>query len=307
VLQVTVTAPDPAAAAARANAVADAYLTFRAQSALASAQPGIAALDARIAATNPKDVATLADLNAQRTALLDVGEGTGRVIGRASSPSSPSSLGLASYLVGGLVGGLLLGALAALLRDLFDRRVRFAARYSELVRERAVVVRGLGDVEAARWLVRGIRARAALRRPVVVVTALDGTSADEVFGAMRNLARRTGMDVHVVEAEPGTGTPDQQALYQGLENGAGDLLLVNATRIASPAEQALLADAADVVLVVASARSRVRDAADAQALFDDVAAGKLLPAYLERRGKARPEPAGRSAAERKPDLAASRR
>lgn len=287
VLQVTVTAATPQSAADEANAIASAYLTFRSQSALDSAKASIDALEQRIAATDPKSTGALTDLKAQLTTLQHIGDGTARIIGRAAAPSSASSTGLSSYLIGGLIGGLLLGAILALAWDLADRRVRFAGRYSELFRRTAVIVRGLEDVESARWMLRGIRQRAALRRPIVAVTALDGTTADEVFGAMSNLARRSGLELRIIDAEDGHTVLDESKLPALLEGDTADLVLVNATRIDSGAEQASLADAVDAVIVVGSRAARVARVVEARDRFDDVAPGKLLPVYLEARKRGR--------------------
>ena len=105
VLQVSVAAPRPRDSAAWANAIATAYLQFRAQGALQSAQPSIEALQARIASVNPSNTSMLSDLRSQLVALQHSGEGTGRMIGRATAPTSSSSLGLQVYLIGGFIGG----------------------------------------------------------------------------------------------------------------------------------------------------------------------------------------------------------
>lgn len=300
VLQVTVTASSPKAAADEANALADAYLVLRARTALDAAGASIDALKQRIAATNPKSTSTLADLRAQLTTLQNAGIGTAHIIGRASVPTQPSSLGLPTYLVGGLFGGLLLGVVLALAWDLADRRIRFASRYSELMREPAVVVRGLNDLEGARWMLRGIRQRAGLRRPVVAVTALVGTSADEVVGALSTLARHAELELRIVDAESPAGVLDEATLPALVDGMPADLVLVNASRIGSGADLAMLADAVDAVIVVGAAHAAVSRATMMRDLVEDVAPGELLPVYLERRssgaGYTRPDRVVREAA-----------
>ncbi|MGN6744204.1 MAG: Wzz/FepE/Etk N-terminal domain-containing protein [Amnibacterium sp.] len=299
VLQVTVTSASPRAAADEANAIAAAYLTVRAQTALDAAQASIDALNQQIAATNPKSTSTLANLRAQLTTLQHVGIGTAHVIGRASVPTQPSSLGLPPYLVGGAFGGLILGVVLARGRDLTDRRIRFASRYSELMRGSAVVVRGLNDLEGARWILRGIRRRAGLRRPVVAVTALDGT-ADEVVGALSTLARHAELELRIVDAESSSGVLDESTLPALVDAEPADLVLVNASRIDSGAALAMLADAVDAVIVVGSAHARVARATALRDLLEDVAPGELLPVYLvrgtSRPGYTRPDRAAREAA-----------
>jgi capsular polysaccharide biosynthesis protein len=286
VLQVTVTAPTAAEAAAWANAIADAYLTVRAQSALASAQSAIDALDARIAAVNPNNTSTLSDLKAQRVALQHVGDGTARIIGRASVPSSPSSLGLATYLVGGFVGGLLLGALAAIGRDVLDPRVRFAGRYSDLLRRPAVVVRRADDIEGARWILRAVRrrpGRTAGGPDIVAIMAAEGLPVTAVIESVAALTRLAGTELVVVhEDELATADLENEWRYRPSSDVRPTLVLVDASRVVSAAQRAVLADAADSVLVVAGARSRVADVVAVRELVDADAPDKLVPVFLER-------------------------
>lgn len=309
VLQVTVTAPTPAEAAAWANAVADAYVTVRAQSALAAAQPSIDALNARIAAVNPKNTSTLSDLKAQVVALQHVGDGTARIIGRASAPSSPSSLGLTSYLVGGLVGGLLLGALVAIGRDVADPRLRFAGRYSDLLRRPVVVVRQADDIEGARWIMRGVRrgSRSTLHGPrVVAVLAAEGVPVQPVLDSVAALARLAGTELVVVdEDELAAADLENEWRYRPTSDVRPGLVLVDASRVASGAQRAVIADASDSVLVVAARRSRVAEVTALRDLLDADAAEKLIPVLLEARAVAvRPaaQPGPRAATERELEL-----
>ena len=285
VLQVSVTAPSADAAAARANAIASAYLAFRAQTALASAQASIDSLQSRIASTNPKSVSTLADLRAQLTALQHVGDGTARIIGRAGTPGSPSSVGLSTYLVGGLVGGLLLGLLAAAARDVTDRRVRFAARLSDAVRRAAVVVHGDDDVEAARWIVRAVdgsrRTGSAARGSVVAVLSVGAVPVSALLESMRAFGRLASIDVAVVSRTAlDAGDLERGWTYRPEPGRTPDLVLVDASGIGSVAQRVMLADAADSVLVVAGPGSRLADVVDLRDLLEDAGPGPLVPVFL---------------------------
>ncbi|MCU1474283.1 Wzz/FepE/Etk N-terminal domain-containing protein [Amnibacterium sp.] len=285
VLQVTVTAPTATSAAAWANAVADAYLTFRAQSALVAAQASIDALDQRIASVDPKNTSTLSDLKAQRTALLHVGDGTARIIGRASVPSSPSSIGLSSYLVGGLLGGLLLGALVAIGWDVADRRIRFASRFSDLLRSPAVVIRSGDDIEAARWILRAVRRRSgALTDGPAVVALMTPVElpVDAVIDSVTALSRLAGLELAVVDDGELAGADlENEWSYRPVGDDRPALVLVDASRVVSPAQRLVIADAVDSVLVIATPRSRVADAAALRDLFAGDDPEKLVPVFLE--------------------------
>ncbi|WP_219505092.1 Wzz/FepE/Etk N-terminal domain-containing protein [Nonomuraea ceibae] len=159
VLLMTVTAPDPVAAATQSRAYADAYLAHRAdgaQAAITSQQKLILAKLKQVNAALAKAVTQLGGLRrgtAEHTlalhrqgvlnrqassltlkydALKTVPVTPGSVISPAEPPSAPSSPSLPLHLASGLVAGLLAGAGAASLRDRLDTRLRTAADVERL-------------------------------------------------------------------------------------------------------------------------------------------------------------------------------
>lgn len=262
VLQVTVDAATPQQAADRANGLATAYLRFRAQGALEAAQPSIDALEQRIAATSSRSP-SLVDLRAQLTTLQHVGDGTARVIGRADAASATSaSLGLPVYFVGGLFGGLILGFVLALVRDAGDRRVRFGARLSELVGTDVIALTGAHDLEGARWIARAVVRRSRTNRPAVAaVVGAGGASTDELLIALQELVDTTDGSIEVVPADRVLRNAFDRDQRPDTEfDPAADLVLIDAQHVTSGAQRAVLGDEADVVIVVADARTRVKDA-----------------------------------------------
>ncbi|MEU6718589.1 Wzz/FepE/Etk N-terminal domain-containing protein [Nonomuraea sp. NPDC046802] len=159
VLWISATAPEPATAAARSRAYADAYLRNRRESALSALtdqQQAVlgklrqvnASLDALIKqlAALPKGgpehaIATqrqsvlnrqAASLTLKYDALRTVAVSPGTIISQATPPSAPSSPSLPLHLGTGLMAGLLAGSAAAYARDRFDTRLRTAADVERL-------------------------------------------------------------------------------------------------------------------------------------------------------------------------------
>lgn len=168
VLQVSISDADPYRAARYANALADAYLQFRSEGAAQSAARYIVAIDDQIAELAPNadtSESLLATLRGQRQTLELFGQEPGRIIGEAMAPKNSSSPGRLMFLAAGLAAGLLLGLALALVRDRSDRRVRFAARYAELMAARPVRIRSTQDREALRWILREIDARLTPHEP----------------------------------------------------------------------------------------------------------------------------------------------
>ncbi|MGN9840717.1 Wzz/FepE/Etk N-terminal domain-containing protein [Nonomuraea sp. H19] len=159
VLWISVTAPDPAAAAAQSHAYADAYLAHRRESALAAltaqqqavlskfkqVNAGISAVIkelARLPKGSPEHAIALqrqsvlnrqaAGLALKYDTLRTVAVTPGTIISRAAPPAAPSSPRLPLYLGTGLMIGLLAGSAAAYVRDRLDTRLRTAADVERL-------------------------------------------------------------------------------------------------------------------------------------------------------------------------------
>ena len=130
VLKVTVRDTDAEKTAARANALAEAYLSFRTQGAEDVAKGQIAVLERKIEeltsanSVTAGDMAALSALQEQLTSLRLVGDVPGRVISRATVPSEPASPSIPVVGAGTLAVGLLAGCGLALGRER-NRRLRY--------------------------------------------------------------------------------------------------------------------------------------------------------------------------------------
>lgn len=159
VLWISVTAADPATAAAQSTAYAKAYLDHRAETARTAVTVQLRALLAKLKQVNASlgkvvvEMAALRRGSAEHTmaaerqkvlsrqvytltmkfdALKTVAVTPGSVISEAAAPGGPSSPSLPLYLGSGLMLGLLAGAGAAYTRDRLDLRLRTAADVERL-------------------------------------------------------------------------------------------------------------------------------------------------------------------------------
>lgn len=160
VLTVTVVDSDPERAANKANALAAAYLDFRAEGAAKVADTYIKAIDKRIAAltesgkNGSSSELALSDLINQRNDLSLVAENPGRIIGFADPADTRAYPSLALYAVAGVAGGIVLGLIAAVVRDRFSRRTGNPTRLAESTDHPVLKIRDAEDLEGARWVVR---------------------------------------------------------------------------------------------------------------------------------------------------------
>lgn len=160
VLTVTVVDANPQRAADKANALAAAYLEFRAEGAAQVADTYIKAIDKRIETLSQTGKngssyeLALADLVNQRNDLSLVAENPGRIIGFADPADAGSYAGLLLYAVAGFAGGLVLGLIAAVVRDRLSKTVGNATRLAELTGLEVLALRNPADREGMRWIVR---------------------------------------------------------------------------------------------------------------------------------------------------------
>jgi Chain length determinant protein len=264
VLSVSVSAAEPQLAADFANAMANAYLAFRAQGAIEVAAERLDELDERIAeleASNPGN-GRLAELQEERAGLELIGSNPGRIIGIASPPDRPSSLGLPVFLAAGLAGGLLVGAALALTVDLRDRLLRFPERFSEAVGRSVYLLRKPRDAESMRWVLRAVRepfAGSRRTRPIVAaVFGLPGTDHVSFTDDLTGTAKAAGFAVDTIPAaELFEEDLDKPWRYQAEKNTAPALVVLDATEVGSPSRRANLADGCDVVVLLAGASNRM--------------------------------------------------
>ncbi len=126
VLNITASAGDPRESARIANAFANQYITFRANSQLTAIDAAKNQLQQQLAATTP-GTANAASLEQQIQRLTQaravVGSGAD-IIGRATPPDSPSGMHLSTAIIIGLVIGLALAFTLLFLLESLDRRIK---------------------------------------------------------------------------------------------------------------------------------------------------------------------------------------
>jgi capsular polysaccharide biosynthesis protein len=272
VLEVSVTMPDPQKAADYANAMAGAYLKFRAEGAAELASGYVAALSEDIARLSAIEKPTdqqaqrLSDAIQQRQNLTLVADSPGRIIGVASPPSQPSSMRQLSFLIAGLIGGILVGLVAALLRERLDRRVRTRSRLSEACSAPALKVADKNDAEGMRWVLRTLSPVMAAQRSgpalVGVMPAFSNSSCPPEFAEeLAEVARTAGLSVLVVRP----ADIDPAKVDQGWPGSVpsnwhhSDLVILDTSQRVRGARRAILADHLDAVVILAYANSSLDD------------------------------------------------
>ncbi|WP_087873033.1 YveK family protein [Arthrobacter globiformis] len=272
VLEVSVTAPDPQDAADYANAMAAAYLQFRAEGAADVASGYVKSLDREIARLtaikNPtaQQGQQLSDAVQQRQNFILVADSPGRIIGVASAPAEPSSLSQRTFLIAGLAGGLLVGIVAALLRERLDTRVRRCSRLSEACSAPALKVADRDDAEGMRWVLRSVTAApaASASGPLIISTmpvAGKGRSPRDFVDGLAGVARAAGLAVLVLRP----ADIDPAMIDQGWPGTAPeiwsqtDLVILESDHRLKGARRARLADHLDAAVVLATAKSSLKD------------------------------------------------
>lgn len=126
VLNFLATAPHPHEAASLANAFAEQYIAFRAQSQLAGVETAASNLQHQIAALPAgSSERTALEQSLQRvSATRAVAGGGANIIGRATPPTSPAGTSLTSTVAIGLLIGLALAFSLVFLLESLDRRVK---------------------------------------------------------------------------------------------------------------------------------------------------------------------------------------
>ncbi len=126
VLNILATAPHPREAASLANAFAEQYIAFRAQSQLAGVETAASKLQQQIAALPAGSSERVAlEQSLQRlSATRAVAGGGATIIGRATAPTSPAGTSLTSTVAIGLLIGLALAFSLVFLLESLDRRIK---------------------------------------------------------------------------------------------------------------------------------------------------------------------------------------
>ncbi|WP_370630950.1 Wzz/FepE/Etk N-terminal domain-containing protein [Paeniglutamicibacter sp. Y32M11] len=300
ILEVTVSADTPEKAAARANALASAYLISRADGAKEIADAFIADLDGQIkeienkANADSQERQQLWDLRAQRTTLKLVALAPGQVIGLAIPPTEKSSLDAKIFLVGGLVGGGLLGLALSLLRDRWDRKVRFADRLVAATGATVYTLNQDDEEESLRWILRFLtRSYEPNQRPGRPAGFLGLMPADPsvLVLKLRDMAQAHGLDSCTVDKDVLNG----QALDAGwpleidrIELGSRDLVLmelaefVAGSRLASISERFL-----ESLVLVVHHKTNIKDVIAVVGQARDLPHMRLIVVFYDGRPRRR--------------------
>jgi polysaccharide biosynthesis transport protein len=142
VLNITGSAGDPREAARIANAFANQYITFRANSQLTAIDAAKRQLQQQLATTTP-GTANAASLEQQIQRLTQaravVGAGAD-IIGRATPPGAPSGMTLRTAIIIGLLIGLALAFTLLFLLESLDRRIKTVDEFEREYRLSALTV-----------------------------------------------------------------------------------------------------------------------------------------------------------------------
>jgi succinoglycan biosynthesis transport protein ExoP len=253
IITVSVTDPDPALAARKANAFSSAlvdYLTASAQQQLISGQAKLQNELAKLPAGSPSRSALQQGLE-QVIALEAVTNGGTQVVQRAGVPTSPSSPKVKRNAVIGAAAGILLGLAIAFLLDLFDRRIKSPEDLERLyglpalatipVRRKLPGEReGHIDLEPFRILRDALGFISLRERPqvILVTSAVSGEGKTSVAGGLAHAMAAAGKSVALIEGDVhrpalrrqlGITTNGRGLMNALAEGGSGAVQLVRET------------------------------------------------------------------------------
>jgi polysaccharide biosynthesis transport protein len=235
-IDISVTDTDPAQAAAKANAFANAlvsYLTASAQAQLVTGQAKLQSELASLPANDPGRPAIQQGLK-QVIALEAVTNGGAQVVEPATAPGTPSSPMVArDAAIGGAVG-IAIGLILAFLLDLFDRRIKTAEALERqyglpaltsvpLRRRRPGDREARPDLEPFRILRDGLE-YVSLReqsRVILVTSAISGEGKTWVASGLALAMAAAGRSVTLIEGDVHRPAVRRQL---GLESGRRGLM-----------------------------------------------------------------------------------
>jgi capsular exopolysaccharide synthesis family protein len=215
-ISISVTDPNPAQAAAKANAFATAlvnYLTASAQAQLIAGQAKLQTELAQLPPTDPSRTALRQALE-QVIALQAVTNGGAQVVQSAGVPSSPSSPNIKRDAAIGAGVGVLIGLALAFLLDLFDRRIKSGESLEELYGLPAMASIPLQrrlpgerethvDLEPFRILRDALGFISLRDRPqvILVTSAISGEGKTSVAGGLARAMAAAGKSVALIEGD----------------------------------------------------------------------------------------------------------
>lgn len=250
-LDISYTAATPTQAAAGANALAEAYLSYRADLASQRSQSSaddiarrvealesqLAEVDRTLLADDSSEgvaqaesirrdyVQEITDLRRQATGLGTTTSSPGQIVDRAVGPGSPSSAGLPIFVVGGLLLGTLVGVALALWRDGRDDRVTDAEELQDAVQAPTLAV-----LPAVRQKTGVARRRGPAERDGVAAEAAEGYRV--LVAKLEAPAVSRGASSFLVVNVPQTGANTAAGLAIALvERGRSVVLVAPADRV----------------------------------------------------------------------------
>lgn len=308
ILEVSVTLPDAQRAANQANALAKAYLQFRSQGAAEVAAGYITQIDARLKNLSGQPSLTdsqqeqVQSLQQQKTELTLASASPGRLIGSATVPDQPSSMGGLVFMAAGTMGGLLLGLALVLVRERTDPKVRTAARLGALFDNELVVVNDQ-DQEPVRWLVRTVRRNGPRESggntTFVGVITLPGGGPVGLHSWLASLTKQHQLDVLAVPA--GRISAEDVDLGWPVRGGSGqwddsDVVFVEVGSDIAGTRLADLADRMDLLFISAGKKTQLRALRETQTLVHTVPAERITPILYVPSSRRRSHRQQRSAA-----------
>ena len=245
VMRINVTANSAETAADRANALADAYLTDRQDTAETRAKDAADSLQDSLGDMSSDDPSRQS-LEETLIELRSASPWPGRVISSALPPATSTGPGLSAAVLAGALGGLMLGLVAALIRDRIAPRVGYADRLEDRVGMAAVDANGEPVHVAVSDAVSALDDRFGLAsKGRLAVTSLNGEtpeSAVEEFehqlttwsvaatpmAQSRSDVRQTlqSFDAVAVLVDPRDDLDDTAQLLASLDRGTASILPV---------------------------------------------------------------------------------
>ena len=245
VMRINVTANSAETAADRANALADAYLTDRQDTAETRAKDAADSLQDSLGDMSSDDPSRQS-LEETLIELRSTSPWPGRIISSALPPATSTGPGLSAAVLAGALGGLMLGLVAALIRDRIAPRVGYADRLEDRVGMAAVDANGEPVHVAVSDAVSALDDRFGLAsKGRLAVTSLNGEtpeSAVEEFehqlttwsvaatpmAQSRSDVRQTlqSFDAVAVLVDPRDDLDDTAQLLASLDRGTASILPV---------------------------------------------------------------------------------
>lgn len=245
VLRINVTANSADTASERANALADAYLADRQETAESRAGEAADSLQESLGDMSSDD-SSRQSLEETLVELRSASPWPGRIISAALPPAASTGPGLSAAILAGALGGLMLGLVAALIRDRIAPRVGYADRLEDRVGIATVNATNEPAHVAVSDAVSALDDRFGLAsKGRLAVTSLNGTTSEAMvdefnhqlttwtvtatpMAQSRSDVRQTlqSYDAVAVLVDPRDGLDETAQLLATLDRGSASILPV---------------------------------------------------------------------------------